>query len=167
MKLCSRRSFVPTILCFLFAPGLFSPVWSEAQPIYDVTEPPYNTVPDDANDDTDAINDAIDDVAASGTRGIVYLPAGTYRTSSSPISPSDGVILRGAGMDQTIIFRTDQSGHAIEPPLGGVIDLVIEDLTVDSSPSQGIRIETGDNVVIQRARVKDAGDYGIGLQNGP
>ncbi len=55
---------------------------------------------DDAEDDRAAIQAALD--KAAGDHGIVYLPPGTYYASGS-IRVPDGVTLRGAGSDQTVI----------------------------------------------------------------
>lgn len=48
--------------------------------IFDVTKTPYNAVPNDLNDDTQAIQAAIHSAELAGG-GIVYLPAGLYRIS--------------------------------------------------------------------------------------
>ncbi|WP_158279808.1 glycosyl hydrolase family 28-related protein [Coraliomargarita sinensis] len=79
-------------------------------PVYNVTDPAYGADPTDANDDTAAIQAAIDDAAAAGG-GVIYLPAGTYRvdpgTNDSALRIQDSnIVLRGDGVGQTFILNT-------------------------------------------------------------
>lgn len=79
---------------------------------YDVTQSPYSADNTGATDATDAIQAAIDDAEAAGG-GIVYLPAGTYRVGPPDEETAalriegDGVVIRGAGPDQTYVFNDD------------------------------------------------------------
>ena len=75
----------------------------------DVTEAPYSADCTGAQDATNAIQAAIDAVAAAGG-GTVYLPPGTYRLSlrkgrecALQIGASN-VLLKGAGMDKSFLF---------------------------------------------------------------
>jgi hypothetical protein len=70
----------------------------QARPLYRATE--FGAKGDDADDDREAIQAALD--KATPNAGIVYLPPGTYYTSGS-IRVPDGVTLRGAGSDQTVL----------------------------------------------------------------
>ncbi|MDX2430223.1 MAG: glycosyl hydrolase, partial [Bacteroides sp.] len=78
--------------------------------IIDVTLPPYSADNSGTGDATQAIQQALNDVGASGG-GVVFLPTGTYR-----IAPPTGenqalkiaysnTILRGAGADSTFLFN--------------------------------------------------------------
>ena len=72
----------------------------------DVTDPPYNAVPNDGQLDNSAIQSAIDDAANAGGNQVVYVPAGTYRYAyggGGQIHVKSNVVLRGAGRDLTII----------------------------------------------------------------
>jgi len=67
--------------------------------IFDVTSQPFGAVPDDGNDDTTAIQAAIDAASAAGG-GVVFLPKGRYEVHKSPehgfLTISHGnVIIRG------------------------------------------------------------------------
>lgn len=80
--------------------------------VFDVTKAPYGADASGARDATAAIQAAIDDAGRAGG-GIVYLPAGSYNVA--PQGGKDwalrvstcGVVLRGAGPDQTFICNTD------------------------------------------------------------
>ncbi|GAA4295210.1 hypothetical protein GCM10023163_14290 [Aestuariibaculum suncheonense] len=71
-------------------------------PIFDVTDPAYGAVPDDANSDQAAIQAAIDAAEANGS-GIVFFPPGEYLVNTDPnnTSPitinSSNIILKGSG----------------------------------------------------------------------
>lgn len=70
-------------------------------PVYDVAAPPFNAIPDDAVDDTVAIQAAVDAAGAAGG-GVVLLPRGRLLVHSTPDMPylritHNNVILRGRG----------------------------------------------------------------------
>lgn len=78
--------------------------------LVDVTAAPYLADSTGINDVTAIIQQAIDDVAASGG-GVVYLPAGTYRIAAASAEDhaltisGNNVVLRGAGADSSYIFH--------------------------------------------------------------
>ena len=79
--------------------------------IYDVTQPPYSADNSGTTDATASIQSAIND-ASSTAGGIVYLPPGTYNVSPGSNSyglriQNSGVVIRGAGTDQTFICNTE------------------------------------------------------------
>lgn len=63
--------------------------------VFDVTQAPYNAVPDDQNDDTAAIQAAIDDAEANGS-GIVFLPKGRYIATGLVVN-GNNIVVRGEG----------------------------------------------------------------------
>lgn len=78
----------------------------------DVTEAPYGADNTGTEDATAIIQQALDDAGEAGG-GVVYLPPGTYRikpqgkiSESLRISRS-GVVLRGAGPEQTFLFNDE------------------------------------------------------------
>ncbi|MEM7806576.1 MAG: glycosyl hydrolase family 28-related protein [Planctomycetota bacterium] len=82
--------------------------------VIDITMPPFNAVPNDAGDDTAAIQAALD-AHPSGNR-ILYLPAGTYRLSDTLRWGSGGkgreqkrTTLLGAGREATILQLADSA----------------------------------------------------------
>lgn len=91
-----------------------APLPAPAGPVFDVTAPPYSADPSGLSDATAAIQAAIDAAGAAGD-GVVYLPAGTFRLSvvadrtEALLLEKPGVILRGAGRDQTFLLNTTSS----------------------------------------------------------
>lgn len=76
--------------------------------VIDVTQSPYWASPDDDRDDTQAIQQALNDYPA-GNR-IIYFPAGTYLISS-PLqlpSPYKRIVLQGENQATTILKLRDQ-----------------------------------------------------------
>jgi len=88
------------------------PIPDVAGPVFDVTAAPFSADPTGATDSTSAIQSAINAAGAAGG-GVVYLPAGAYRLSVSGsqalLIDKSGVVLRGAGRDQTFLVNTTTS----------------------------------------------------------
>lgn len=83
-----------------------------AQPLYfDVTSPAYGAVGDAVTDDTVAINAAITAATAAGG-GVVFFPAGLYRTTSALTLP-DSVSILGAGSSCSGIGVDHATANAI------------------------------------------------------
>lgn len=82
--------------------------------LVDVTAGPYNADNSGGTDSTQAIQKAIDDVSASPSGGIVYLPRGRYKVGPQKsgddyallISHSNTVI-QGDGVGRTFIYNSD------------------------------------------------------------
>ncbi|MFW5877758.1 MAG: glycosyl hydrolase, partial [bacterium] len=80
--------------------------------ILDVTHAPYNADNTGNDDVTVIIQQALDDVGASGG-GVVYLPAGTYRIKPQASNDYalriryDSTVLRGAGPDKSFIWNDE------------------------------------------------------------
>lgn len=83
-------------------------------PVFNVTDASFAADSSGKQDATAAIQKALDAAAAAGG-GVVYLPAGTYLLAP-PLGSrvalqmkGNGVVLRGAGVDQTFLINTDTS----------------------------------------------------------
>lgn len=84
-----------------------------------VTDDPYDAVPNDGEDDTEAIQEALNDLAVSG--GTVFLPPGAYHIEGNLTVP-EGVELRGSydflhaheNLDTTVLFA--YTGRDAENP---------------------------------------------------
>ncbi|HET8898025.1 MAG TPA: parallel beta-helix domain-containing protein [Rhodanobacteraceae bacterium] len=98
---------------------------------------------------------------------VITIPAGTYHFRRGLSLRASGVTIRGAGMDKTILsFKGMISG-----PQGLLVnanDFTIEDLSIEDTMGDGLKIKQGKNVVIRRVRTawtrgpdSDNGAYGI------
>lgn len=106
----------------------------------------FGAYPNDATDDTSAINNAIAAVKGMATGGTVYFPAGTYDISSTISIDAGGVWLRGAGMTSTRLqgkTGITSNGAVIkfdgadDGPVSGIADLEIMS-TVENNTWTGV-----------------------------
>ncbi len=65
----------------------------------------FDGLPDDGNDDADALEKGMESVGAEGG-GVLLLQAGTYELNRPVVCVNDDVVLRGAGKDKTKIRFT-------------------------------------------------------------
>ncbi len=98
---------------------------------------------------------------------VITIPAGTHAMSRSLILNTDGVTIRGAGMDQSILSFTNQVDGA-EGLLVNASDFLIEDVAVEDTQGDALKINEGKNITIRRVRTEwtggpsvDNGAYGI------
>ncbi len=91
--------------------------------------------------------------------GSVAIPAGTY-TFTSQVALKDGVSLRGAGIDKTVLYMPAQVEYTNLLRGDNVSNLSISDLTLASSAAAdkvfAMRISNYSNVTIERVKVKNA-----------
>ncbi|RYD34013.1 MAG: hypothetical protein EOP87_09995, partial [Verrucomicrobiaceae bacterium] len=87
-----------------------------ADAVLDITKPPYNALPDDAIDDTAAIQQAIRDVVdVTDTSRFIYFPAGTYLVSDTLVSKNSAgiwramVTLQGEDRGRTVLKLADNA----------------------------------------------------------
>ncbi len=87
--------------------------------VVDLTQPPYNAVPDDGLDDSAAIQQAITDHV--GSRRHLYLPPGTYHVAKPLVAKGpEGkwrpfLVIRGAGRNETILRVPDNAPAFADP----------------------------------------------------
>lgn len=98
---------------------------------------------------------------------VIEIPAGTYSLNRGLSLNVSGVTLRGAGMDKTILSFKDQVQGA-EGLLVNASDFTIEDLAIEDTPGDGLKVNEGRNIVIRRVRTEwtngpdeSNGAYGI------
>ena len=103
--------------------------------------------------------------AASGD--VIEIPAGHYAFQRPLVLKADGVTLRGAGMDATVLDFSGQLAGA-EAVLVTGNDFTIEDIAIEDAPGDALKINEGRNIVIRRVRTewtggpaRDNGAYGI------
>ncbi|MFC5570115.1 parallel beta-helix domain-containing protein [Lysobacter yangpyeongensis] len=98
---------------------------------------------------------------------VIEIPAGTYAFDRSLNLRVDGVTLRGAGMDKTVLsFKGQKSGA--EGLLVNAGNFTIENLAIEDSKGDGLKVNEGENIVIRGVRVEwtrgphtDNGAYGL------
>ena len=98
---------------------------------------------------------------------VITIPAGTFDFQRSLSLKVDGVTVRGAGMDKTILnFKNQISGA--EGMLVTANDFTIEDLAIEDTKGDALKINDGKNIVVRRVRTEwtngpdtSNGAYGI------
>ncbi|MEC8754505.1 MAG: parallel beta-helix domain-containing protein, partial [Pseudomonadota bacterium] len=98
---------------------------------------------------------------------VIEIPAGTFTFKRSLILNTDNVTIRGAGMDQSILSFKGQIAGA-EGLSVNASDFVIEDLAIEDTVGDALKVNEGDNITIRRIRTEwtngpdtENGAYGI------
>ena len=84
---------------------------------------------------------------------MIAIPAGTYHLDTSLSLNIDGVTLRGDGMDKTILSFKGQVVGA-EGLLVHAKDFTIEDLAIEDTKGDALKIIDGENIAIRRFRAE-------------
>lgn len=87
---------------------------------------------------------------------VIEIPEGFYELTRSLSLNVSGVTLRGAGMDKTVLSFKNQVQGA-EGLLINASDFTIEDMAIEDTPGDGIKINEGKNIVIRRLRTEWTG----------
>lgn len=87
---------------------------------------------------------------------VIEIPEGFYEFTRGLSLIVSGVTIRGAGMDKTILSFKHQVQGA-EGLLVNASDFTIEDLAIEDTPGDGIKINEGSNIVIRRVRTEWTG----------
>ena len=98
---------------------------------------------------------------------VISIPAGVHKLSRSLSLNVSGVTIRGEGMDKTILSFSDQVQGA-EGLLVHANDFTIEDLAIEYTAGDGLKINEGRNIVIRRVRTEwtngpDTGNGAYGI----
>ncbi|MBD3646071.1 MAG: right-handed parallel beta-helix repeat-containing protein, partial [Pseudomonadales bacterium] len=98
---------------------------------------------------------------------VIEIPAGTWYINRSLTLNTDNVTVRGAGMDKTTLSFRDQVAGA-EGILVNASDFTIEDLAIEDTRGDALKINEGKNIVVRRVRTEwtggpdvNNGSYGI------
>lgn len=89
---------------------------------------------------------------------VIDIPAGTYSFDRSLSLGVDGITIRGAGMDETILSFAGQMTGA-EGLLVTASDFTIEDIAIEDTVGDALKVNEGDNIVIRRVRTEWTGGY--------
>jgi len=98
---------------------------------------------------------------------VITIPAGVHEINRGLSLNISGVTIRGEGMDKSILsFRGQVQGA--EGMLVNASDFTIEDLAIEDTAGDGLKVNEGRNVVIRRVRAEwtngpdeENGAYGI------
>ncbi|WP_417489822.1 parallel beta-helix domain-containing protein [Maricaulis sp.] len=98
---------------------------------------------------------------------VIEIPAGIYNFTRSLSLNVDGVTIRGAGMDETILSFQNQIAGA-EGLIVTANDFTLEDLAIEDTIGDGLKVNGGENIIIRGVRVEwtngyatENGAYGI------
>ena len=98
---------------------------------------------------------------------VIEIPAGTFSFDRSLIVNTDGVTIRGQGMDASILSFKGQLAGA-EGLSVSASDFTIEDLAIEDAIGDALKINEGSNIIIRRIRTEwtngpdvNNGAYGI------
>ena len=101
---------------------------------------------------------------------IVQLPAGIYDFVGELSSSSDNIVLRGTGMDAETgtVLRFGGQTTGAQSILATGNNFVVEDLAIENSPGDAIKVNGANGVTIRRVRVEwtngpDVGNGAYGL----
>jgi parallel beta-helix repeat protein len=99
---------------------------------------------------------------------VIEIPAGRYLIERGLSLTVDGVTLRGAGMEETILSFAEQSHGAEGLLVSGADDFTLEHLAIEDTIGDAVKITDGENIVIRGVRVEwtngpstDNGAYGL------
>lgn len=94
---------------------------------------------------------------------VLYFHEGTYAFTRGLSLDVDNVTIRGAGMDRTILSFAGQNEDA-QGFLVTADNFLIEDIAIEDTPGDGLKIEGTTGVTIRRVRVEWTG--GVDTDNG-
>ena len=98
---------------------------------------------------------------------VIDVPTGTFQFKRSLVLNTDHVTIRGQGMDKSIFSFKGQVAGA-EGLLVNASDFVIEDLAIEDTVGDALKVNEGNNIIIRRVRTEwtngpdvNNGAYGI------
>ena len=89
---------------------------------------------------------------------VIEIPAGTFSFDRSLSLNVDGVTIRGAGIDETILSFADQVVGA-EGLLVSASDFTIEHLAIEDTVGDALKINEGENITVRAVRTEWTGGY--------
>tara|TARA_R110002072_G_scaffold66828_6_gene164274 strand:+ start:226 stop:2673 length:2448 start_codon:yes stop_codon:yes gene_type:complete len=113
---------------------------------------------------------ALEALITAEPKTVIQLPAGTYDFVDGLSSSVDNIVLRGTGMDAEsgTVLRFDNSTSGAEGIRATGDNFIVEDLAVENTPGDSIKIKDANGVTIRRVRVEwtngpdeNNGPYGL------
>ena len=87
---------------------------------------------------------------------VITIPAGVFAIDKGLSLDVDGVTIKGAGMDKTILSFKGQAAGA-EGLLVNASNFTIEDLALEDAKGDALKVNEGENIVIRRVRAEWTG----------
>lgn len=87
---------------------------------------------------------------------VITIPAGVYAIDRGLSLDVDGVTIKGAGMDKTVLTFKGQAAGA-EGLLVNASNFTIEDLAIEDAKGDALKVNEGENIVIRRVRTEWTG----------
>ena len=94
---------------------------------------------------------------------VITIPAGTFPMTRSLVLSASGVTIKGAGMDKSVLSFKGQLAGA-EGLLVNASNFTIEDVAIEDTKGDALKVNEGSNIVIRRVRTEWTG--GPSTQNG-
>lgn len=98
---------------------------------------------------------------------VIQIPAGQHSFDRGLVLNTDGVTIRGEGMDKSILTFKDQVAGA-EGLAVNASDFLIEDVAIEDTIGDALKVNEGENITIRRVRTEwtngpdvNNGAYGI------
>ena len=110
----------------------------------------------DAAIDTDYQEKLLTQLLDATPGDVITIPAGRFEFNRSLSLSVDGVTLRGAGIDKTILDFTGQLAGA-EGLLVTASNFTVEDLAFENTTGDAIKVNEGENIVFRRVRTEWTG----------
>lgn len=96
---------------------------------------------------------------------VIEIPAGVFVFDRGlSLSNVDGVTIRGAGMDETILSFQEQRAGSEGLLVTGSNNFTIEDLAIEDTIGDALKITGGENIIIRRVRTEWT--RGVSTENG-
>jgi len=123
-------------------------------PVVDPEFPDYTVVGLAAGDDLEAR--ALEALINAQPNTIIELPAGVYDFTGELSVSVDNIVLRGTGMDTETgtVLRFDNQTVGSQGILATGNNFVVEDLAVENTPGDGIKVKGSNGVTIRRVRME-------------
>ena len=87
---------------------------------------------------------------------VIEIPEGRFSFDRSLSLTVDGVTIKGTGMDKSVLSFKGQVAGA-EGLLVTANDFTVEDLAIEDTKGDGIKVNEGENIVFRRVRVEWTG----------
>lgn len=127
---------------------------TEPEPPVDPDYPDYTLLEIEAGDDFE--QRTLEALITASPKTVIQLPAGVYDLAGELSVSIDSIVLRGTGMDTEngTVLRFDNQTSGSQSILATGNNFVVEDLAVENSPGDGIKIKDSNGVTIRGVRVE-------------